>query len=143
MFTSSGKVTWGQSFCSYFVAVLVVWLAVLITLCLGPELKHTDTFFFCAVLVSSWYSGLWPGLVTAFLSFLDTDYYFIPPLYSLGVSPAELPDMLAFTATVWFISWLNSNQRRAKGLLQQAHDELDARIRERTADLNRTNMKLQ
>jgi len=94
-------------------------------------------------MVSSWYGGLWPGLLTAFLSYLALDYYFIPPLYSLGVSPAELPDMLAFTATVWFISWLNSNQRRAKGLLQQAHDELDARIRERTADLNRTNMQLQ
>src|ERR1700744_4900016 len=143
MFTSSGKVAWGQSFSSYFVAVLVVWLAVLITLCLGPALKHTVTFFFCAVMVSSWYGGLWPGLLTAFLSWLALDYYFIPPLYSLGVSPGELPDMLAFSATVWFISWLNSSQRRAKGLLQQAHDELDAKIRERTADLNRTNMQLQ
>ena len=143
MFTSSGKVAWGLSFCSYFVAVLVVWLAVLITLCLGPALKHTVTFFFCAVMVSSWYGGLWPGLLTAFLSWLALDYYFIPPLYSLGVSPAELPDMLAFSATVWFISWLNSNQRRAKGLLQQAHDELDAKVRERTADLNRTNLQLQ
>jgi C4-dicarboxylate-specific signal transduction histidine kinase len=143
MFTSSGKVTWGQSFCSYFVAVLVVWLAVLITLCLGPELKHTDTFFFCAVMVSSWYGGLWPGLLTAFLSYLALDYYFIPPLYSLGVSPAELPDMLAFSATALFISWLNSDLRREKRLLQQAHDELDATVRERTADLNRTNMELQ
>lgn len=143
MFTSSGKVAWGQPFCSYFVAVLVVWVAVLIALCLGPALKHAVTLFFCAVMVSSWYGGLWPGLLTAFLSWLAIDYYFIPPLYSLGVSPAELPDMLAFSATALFISWLNSDQRREKRSLQQAHDELDAMVRERTADLNRTNMQLQ
>jgi C4-dicarboxylate-specific signal transduction histidine kinase len=143
MFTSSGKVAWGQSLCSHFVAVLVVWVAVLVTLCLGPALKNTVTFFFCAVMVSSWYGGLWPGLLTAFLSWLALDYYFIPPLYSLGISPAELPDMLAFSATALFISWLNSDLRREKRLLQQAHDELDATVRERTADLNRTNMELQ
>ena len=143
MFTSSGKGTWGQSFCSYFVGVLVVWIAVLITLCLGPALKHTVTFFFCAVMVSSWYGGLWPGLLTAFLSWLALDYYFIPPLYSLGMSPAELPDMLAFNATALFISWLNSDQRTAKRLLQQTRDELDAKVRERTADLNQTNLQLQ
>jgi C4-dicarboxylate-specific signal transduction histidine kinase len=143
MFTSSGKVAWGQSLCSHFIAVLVVWVAVLVTLCLGPALKNTVTFFFCAVMVSSWYGGLWPGLLTAFLSWLALDYYFIPPLYSLGISSAELPDMLAFSATALFISWLNSDLRREKRLLQQAHDELDATVRERTADLNRTNMELQ
>jgi C4-dicarboxylate-specific signal transduction histidine kinase len=143
MLTSSGKVAWGQSLCSHFVAVLVVWVAVLVTLCLGPALKNTVTFFFCAVMVSSWYGGLWPGLLTAFLSWLALDYYFIPPLYSLGISSAELPDMLAFSATALFISWLNSDLRREKRLLQQAHDELDATVRKRTADLNRTNMELQ
>lgn len=143
MFTSSGKVAWGQSLCSHFVAVLVVWVAVLVTLSLGPALKNTVTFFFCAVMVSSWFGGLWPGLLTAFISWLALDYYFIPPLYSLGISSAELPDMLAFSATALFISWLNSDLRREKRLLQQAHDELDATVRERTADLKRTNMELQ
>jgi C4-dicarboxylate-specific signal transduction histidine kinase len=143
MFTSSGKRAWGQSFSSYFVAVLVVWLAVLITLCLGPALKSTVTFFFCAVMVSSWYGGLLPGLFTALLSWLALDYYFIPPLYSLGITTAELPDMLAFSATALFISWLNSEIRREKRSLQQAHDELDAKVRERTADLHRTNLQLQ
>jgi len=143
MSTSSGKVFRGQFFPSYFVAVIVVWLAVLITLCLGPALKHTLTFFFCAVMVSSWYGGLWPGLLTAFLSLLALDYYFIPPLYSLGLTMAELPDVLAFSATALFISWLNSDQRKVKSSLRQARDELDANIRERTADLNRANLQLQ
>jgi C4-dicarboxylate-specific signal transduction histidine kinase len=133
----------GPAFSSYFIAIIVVWLAVLITLCLGPALKDTVTFFFCAVMISSWYGGLWPGLLTAFLSWLALDYYFIPPLYSLGVSVEELPDMLAFSATALFISWLNSDQRKVKSSLRQARDELDAKVRERTADLNRANLQLE
>jgi C4-dicarboxylate-specific signal transduction histidine kinase len=143
MFTSSGKAVWGRVFSSYFVAIMVVWLAVLITLCLGPALKATVTFFFCAVMISSWYGGLCPGLLTSFLSWLALDYYFIPPLYSLGIGPAELPDMLAFSATALFISWLNSDQRKVKSSLQQSRDVLDARVRERTADLKRANLQLQ
>jgi C4-dicarboxylate-specific signal transduction histidine kinase len=142
MFTSSGKPVWGQLFSSYFVAIIAVWLAVLVTLCLGPTLKDSVTFFFCAVMISSWYGGIWPGLLTAFLSWLALDYYFIPPLYSLGVTPEELPDMLTFSATALFISWLNSDQRKVKSALLQSRDVLDARVRERTADLNRANLQL-
>ncbi|MFZ0503794.1 MAG: ATP-binding protein [Chthoniobacterales bacterium] len=143
MFTSSGKVVWGQYFSSYFVAIVTVWLAVLITLCLGSALKHSLTFFFCAVMISSWYGGLWPGLLSALLSWLALDYYFIPPFYSLGISPDEIPDMLAFSATALFISWLNSDQRKVKSSLRQARDELDAKVRERTADLNQAYLRLQ
>jgi C4-dicarboxylate-specific signal transduction histidine kinase len=143
MFTSRGKVVWGQPFSRYFVAVFAVWLGVLMTLCLGPALKDKVTFFFCAVMVSSWYGGLWPGLLTAFLSWLAVDYYFIPPLYSLGINTQELPDMLAFSATALFISWLNSDQRKVKNALRQARDQLDAKVRESTADLVRANLQVQ
>jgi signal transduction histidine kinase len=143
MFTSGGRLAWGQYFSSYFVAIISVWLAVLVTLCLGETLKDTATFFFCAVMASSWYGGLWPGLLTAVLSWLALDYYFIPPIYSLGITPAEVPNMLAFSATAVFISWLNSDQRNVKSSLQHARDELDAKVRERTADLNKANLQLQ
>src|SRR5580692_7924927 len=81
MFTSRGKVVWGQPFSRYFVAVLAVWLGVLMTLCLGPALKDKVTFFFCAVMVSSWYGGLWPGLLTAFLSWLRSIIILLRPSF--------------------------------------------------------------
>jgi K+-sensing histidine kinase KdpD len=143
MFTSSGKVAWGQFFSSYFVAISVVWLAVLVALCLGSALKNTANIFFCAVMISSWYGGLYAGLLTVLLSWLAIDFYFLPPFFSLGMTAAELPDMLAFSATAAFISWLNGDQRKVKARLRQARDELDARVRERTADLNRANLQLQ
>jgi C4-dicarboxylate-specific signal transduction histidine kinase len=92
---------------------------------------------------SSWYGGLWTGFFSALLSVVALDYYFIPPLYALGLGPEEVPDMIAFVATALFISWLNGDQKRAKESLRRARDELDAKVRERTAELERANQQLQ
>ena len=89
---------------SYVVAAISVGIAVVITLKLGSVVKHTATLFFCSVILSSWYGGLWPGVVAALLSVVALDYYFIPPLYALGISLEEAPDMIVFVATALFIS---------------------------------------
>jgi C4-dicarboxylate-specific signal transduction histidine kinase len=109
---------------------------------LGAVIKHSATLFFCSVMLSSWYGGLWPGLLAALLSVVALDYYFMPPLYTFGFGVEEAPDTIAFVAIAFFISWLNGNQRRAKESLRQARDELDARVRERTAELKRANEQL-
>jgi C4-dicarboxylate-specific signal transduction histidine kinase len=127
---------------NYTIAAISVGIAVIFTLHLQTFIKHTSSLFFCSVMLSSWYGGLWPGLFAAFLSYIALDYYFIPPLYALGISPEQTPDMIVFVATALFISWLNGNQRRAKQSLRDARDQLDARVRERTAELERTNERL-
>jgi C4-dicarboxylate-specific signal transduction histidine kinase len=106
-------------------------------------MKHTPTLFFCAVMLSSWCGGLGPGILAGLLSALALDYYFIPPLHALGIRLEEAPDMVAFVASALFVSWLSSEQRRAKDSLQQARDELDARVQQRTAELMQTNERLQ
>jgi C4-dicarboxylate-specific signal transduction histidine kinase len=93
-------------------------------------------------MLSSWYGGLWPGLFAAFLSYIALDYYFIPPLHALGISPEQTPDMIVFVATALFISWLNGNQKQAKDSLRDARDHLDARVRDRTAELWKINDRL-
>jgi C4-dicarboxylate-specific signal transduction histidine kinase len=45
-------------------------------------------------------------------------------------------------AAAFFISWLNNNQKRTKESLRQAGNELDAKVRERTAELKRANERL-
>src|ERR1700719_2798091 len=128
---------------SYLVAAISVGIAVTITLKLGSVIKHTATLFFCSVMLSSWYGGLWPGVFAALLSVVALDYYFIPPLYALGISLEEAPDMIVFVATALFISWLSGEQKRAKESLRHARNELDAKVRERTAELKRANEQLQ
>jgi C4-dicarboxylate-specific signal transduction histidine kinase len=133
----------GRTIVSYLVAVLSVALAVIVTLCLGPTIKHSATLFFCSVMLTSWYGGLWPGVFAGILSVVALDYYFIPPLYALGIGTEDVADLIAFVATAVFISWLNGDQKRAKESIRQTRDDLDARVRERTADLKRANDQLQ
>jgi len=128
---------------SYVVAALSVGIAAVITLELGSVIKHTSTLFFCSVMLSSWYGGLWPGVFAALLSVVALDYYFIPPLYALGISLEEAPDIIAFVATALFIGWLSGDQKRAQASLSQARDELDAKVQERTAELEKANEQLQ
>ena len=128
---------------SYLVAALSVAFAVIITLFIGPAIKHSATLFFCSVMLTSWYGGLWPGVLAGIISVLALDYYFIPPLYALGIGPEDVADLIAFVATALFISWLNGDQKRAKESIRRARDELDERVRERTADLKRANEQLQ
>jgi C4-dicarboxylate-specific signal transduction histidine kinase len=125
------------------VGAISVGIAVVITLKLGSALKHTATLFFCSVMLSSWYGGLWPGVFAALLSVVALDYFFIPPLYALGISLEETPDMIVFVAAALFIGWLSGEQKRAKESLRQARDELDAKVQERTAELKSVNQQLQ
>ena len=127
----------------YAVAAISVGIAAVITLKLGFIIKHTATLYFCSVMLSSWYGGLWPGVFAALLSVVSLDYFFLPPLYALGINPEEVPDMIVFVATALFISWLSGEQKRAKESLRLARDELDAKVRERTAELKRANEQLQ
>ncbi len=127
---------------SYVVVAISVGIAVVITLRLGSVVKHTTTLFFCSVMLSSWYGGLGPGICASLLSIVALDYYFIPPLYALGITLEEAPDVIVFLTTALFISWLSDDQTRTKESLRQTRDELDAKVRERTSELKRANEQL-
>src|SRR5438105_12316175 len=73
---------------AYGVAVLSSALALLITLLLDdPAVEpNTSLFFIAAVVVSSWYGGLGPGLLTAFLTAVAHTYFFLPPTHSLAIT---------------------------------------------------------
>jgi len=134
---------WTRLLSSYVVAALSVGIATVITLEMGSIIKDTASLFFCSVMLSSWYGGIWPGAFAALLSVLALDYYFIPPLYALGIGLEEAPDMIVFVATALFIGWLSGDQKRAQESLSKARDELDAKVQERTAQLKRANEQLQ
>jgi K+-sensing histidine kinase KdpD len=46
-------------------------------------------------MLSSWFGGVWPGILAGLLSAIALDYYFIPPLYALGIGLEEAPDIIA------------------------------------------------
>jgi K+-sensing histidine kinase KdpD len=68
----------------YGVAGLAVALAVQLKLQLESVavLETPFLLIFAAILVSTWYGGLGPGLVATAIATLIIDYLFLPPLYT-------------------------------------------------------------
>src|SRR5437867_9207548 len=127
----------------YGLAVLSVAAALAITQLLRTYFEPTpNSLFFCAIVVSSWFGGLGPGLLSGLLSVGVIDYYFISPRYTLGVTPEDVPRLAVFLISAATISWLSGGQKRAKESLRQARDELDTKVQERTAELRRINDEL-
>ncbi len=118
----------------YSVAVLTVVVALLLTQLLWRLIKPTLTLyplFFAAVMVSSWYGGLGPGLLATALAALACVYFLIPPLYSLAGSWFSMVGLIQFVLVALMISVLNtmlrSTQRRAEMnalLAQRSHERL-------------------
>ena len=139
--TSTRRVT--SVVLEYGLAVLSVAAALAITQLLRTYFEPTpNSLFFCAIVVSSWFGGLGPGLLSGLLSVGVIDYYFISPRYILTVNPEDVPRLAVFLISATAISSLSGGQRRAKESLRQARDELETKVQERTAELRRINDEL-
>jgi PAS domain S-box-containing protein len=88
-----------------------------------------------AILVAAWFSGFWPALFASVLATLALDYFFTSPLYTLTPEIAHIPRLLVFTLLAAVFVGISAARRRAERALTQARDELELRVRERTADL--------
>jgi signal transduction histidine kinase len=127
----------------YGFAVLVTLGASLLTKWIGPFVNHNlFDFFQGAVVLSAWYGGLGPGTMTAALSIMTLDYFFIPPLHTFNLGAADLSRLVIFGTVAVLTSSLSSQLKEAKSELQRAHDDLEDRIARRTQELSRANTQL-
>jgi PAS domain S-box-containing protein len=125
----------------YGVAMLSVGVAALFTPLLSGVLDPIPLFY-AAVIVSSWYGGRGPGLLSVFLATLAIDYFIMVPVYAFNFGLSDLVQMVAFAVLALIISFLSTARKRAEGSLRQARDEMEAKVIERTAVVNQTNEKL-
>ena len=123
-------------------AVLSVAVAVLLTSLL-EHLIDTILLFYAAVTISSWYGGRWSGLLSILLATLAVDYFFVPPSHSFTLNIVTIPYLGSFALLGLIVSFLSTARQQAEESLRQAHDEMEARVRDRTADLKQSNEKLQ
>src|SRR5438477_814375 len=108
------------------------------------------SFFFPAVLLSTWFGGTGPGLLAVLLSTLSINFFFTEPLLAFQFSVRDIPTTVAFLASALIISsWSTARQRAEKRLryseseLRKARNDLEAKVEERTAKLSRANEELQ
>jgi PAS domain S-box-containing protein len=118
----------------YGLAVLSVAIALAFSLLL-QRFDITITPFLMAIGATAWYAGRGPGLLAVVLSILGLNYFFEPPLYHFEIDIARLPKLIVFTLLALLMSAFGAAVRRAEQGLRQARNELEAKVAERTAEL--------
>jgi C4-dicarboxylate-specific signal transduction histidine kinase len=83
-----------------------------------------------------------PGLLAVVLSAVSIDYFFVQPLYTLGLGPKHITFLIVFGFLAVLTSLMSSKRRKAEVALKQARDELETRVEERTAELREANETL-
>src|SRR5260370_31070687 len=125
---------------SYSIAVLSVAVVLIISRWPAVHLQDAPvSLFLCAVILSAWFGGVGPGLLATALSALAFNYYFLPPLHSLGPKTAEIPRIVIFTVSALIVGLLSAAQRSATESLRRARDDLRGTVQE----LQRSNEALQ
>ena len=108
----------------YGAAVLAVAGTVAVALWLRPVALEAGELSLLAILAVGWICGLPPALVAWGLATLAFAYWFTPPL--------ELPRLVVFALLGLLLAIVSA---RAQAALRRIRGEIDARVRERTADL--------
>ena len=128
----------------YGIALVCVAAALFLSLPLQNLFPYPFLFlFFAAVMASAWFGGTAPGLFAVFLSTLAVDYFFVPPFRSFAVTTTDTAYFVAFVISALAASWLSSTKRKTEEALLNARDHLEARVAERTAELQKSIAELQ
>jgi signal transduction histidine kinase len=133
----------------YGLAVLAASAALLSRAVLSPEFGSHYPYHtvWLAIIFVAWYCGLGPSILAVGIEALGIWYWFLPPYHSIsGKNHIESFGMFGFlTFSAVIIALGESNRRllvkrdKAERALHEANEELEERVSERTAELERSN----
>jgi signal transduction histidine kinase len=137
----------------YGLAILAAIAALLLRQALSPLLGESNPYHtvWAAVFFSVWYCGLGPAIVTTLLSMVGVWYWFLAPAgsFTLRDPKTAISGMVGFLVLSSLIIALGEANRRsharmrsAEEQLRKAHNELEIKVQERTADLHLANESL-
>jgi len=101
-----------------------------VALALAIPLDSPSSCFFLAVIVSGFYGGRGPGVLSVLLSSLAFDYFFLPPKHNFWIEPSSYPRFATFLGSVLLIMLVIEAKRRQ----EEARRQIDAKYRQVTAD---------
>jgi signal transduction histidine kinase len=127
----------------YLASVLSVVAALMLALSTRTLFATTAySLFLAAVMFTSWYGGLTPGLLAILFSLLALDHYFVSPELAGVFSRNKFIHMSIFLLAAGIINHLNRARMRAERNLLESHQELQSEVSKRTAELRRANDSL-
>jgi len=125
------------AFC--FVVVALIW-----TFPLQHVIAYPFVFlFFGAIMGSAWFGGYVAGFLAVVMSSLLIDYFFVPPFFSISVAKESQSFFAAFILCAIAITVVSSARKRAENAIRVARDQLEAKVQERTAELQQSNLEVQ
>ncbi len=126
------------------IAFAFVLVALLWTFPLQHVIAYPFVFlFFGAIMGSAWFGGFIAGFVAVILSSWLITYFFIPPLYSMTVAKESQSFLTSFILCAIAITVVSSARKRAESAIREANDQLEAKVHERTAELEQSNREIQ
>jgi PAS domain S-box-containing protein len=124
---------WSSAFVSYGIAVLSAAVAIAAavafdrTLGTGPSVS----LFLCTIMFVAWAaSGTGPALLTAALTILAFNWFFLQPVHSFSLEVGELARLALFIIAALFVVLLSAAYHRAADSLRHARDEQAAMVLE-------------
>jgi PAS domain S-box-containing protein len=98
----------------YGMVPVLLGLAVLLSKLTHPLIPHGEEYIFLAAVVgSAWIGRRGPGLFAALLALFMFKYFFLPPLYTLGISPEARPYLIPFGLSALAAAWMSSTRDKA------------------------------
>jgi PAS domain S-box-containing protein len=91
--------------------------------------------FMFAIAATSWFSGTVPAIVALVLGAFSFNFFFTPPLYTLGFTRTDLAYCAVFLLFAGIAIASDTMRRRAEAAVRQSRDELELKVLERTAKL--------
>ena len=122
----------------YALSVLTVGSAVLISWPLHPLQDISMPLLVLAVLVSAWYGGAGPAVVSGILAVLAADYFFIEPRYSIDLNLSFVERSITFALILAVAIWFANVRKRAEAGLREQTE----RLREQTQVLETARLDL-
>jgi signal transduction histidine kinase len=123
----------------YFVALATALLAILLRALVEPAIGHAGFYVtvYVAVVFSALVCGLGPSVLTAVISTFGIVYWFVDPRNSFVITNRrDIHSLIACIVVCPVLIWLGETNRRKQLQINQARNELEQRVQERTKELS-------